>query len=189
MANSFQTGESPSRAPAGSPPDAGIWKPDAGSARTSARSAADAAASAASAAGSDLNETAKTATDALRRQAGQFARDVGDELSRTGESQKERGADVLHRFAGAIDSAANDLEEQSPAVARMVHETARRVGDLSSELSSRNVNELLEQATQLARAKPALFIGGSVAAGFALARFLASSARRGPARTSDRTPD
>ena len=138
--------------------------------------------------GSDLKESAAATTEALRRQAGVFAHEVGDELSRTGEQQKERGADALRHFAGAIDSAASELENQSPAVAHIVHETARRVDGLSSQLANRNVNELIEQAAEFARARPALFIGGSVAAGFALARFLGSSARRGPAQGRPNDP-
>ena len=127
-----------------------------------------------------LRETAQTAADAVRQQAAQFAGDVGHELSRTGEAQKARGVEAMRSFARAIDSAAEELKPQSPMVARTVHEAARSVEGLSDNLSNRNVNELIELAAQLARAQPALFIGGSVAAGFALARFLKSSARQPP---------
>jgi hypothetical protein len=124
-----------------------------------------------------LKATARTATDALREQAAQFAQDVGDELTKTGEGQKARGAEALRQFARVIDSAAGELDSQSPTVARSVREAARRVNGLSENIANRNVNELLDSATRLARAQPALFLGGSVAAGFALARFLRSSAR------------
>ncbi len=103
---------------------------------------------------------------------------MGHELSSTGEAQKARGVEAIRRFARAIDSAASELESQSPSVAHTVHETARRVDSLSEQLANRNVNELLDSAAQFARTQPALFIGGSVAAGFALARFLKSSARQ-----------
>ena len=126
--------------------------------------------------GAGLKETAQSATDALRRQqAAQLAQDVGHELNKTGEDQKMRGADAIRHVARAIDSAASELESQSPTVARTVHETARQVEGLSDNLSGRSVNELIQSAAQLARAQPALFIGGSVIAGFALARFLMSS--------------
>ena len=124
--------------------------------------------------GSGLKETAQSATDALRQQASELAQDVGHELNKTGEDQKMRGADAIRHVARAIDSAASELESQSPTVARTVHETARQVQGLSDNLSGRSVNELIQSATELARAQPALFIGGSVVAGFALARFLMS---------------
>ncbi len=129
--------------------------------------------------GAGFKDTAKTATDAIRQQAAQFAGEVGRELGKTGESQKARGVDALKRFARAIDSAARELEPQSAAVAGAVHEAARKVDGLSDNLSNRDVNELIESAAQLARAQPVLFLGGSVAAGFALARFLKSSSRQG----------
>jgi hypothetical protein len=135
--------------------------------------------------GASVKETAQTAADAVRQQATQFAEDVGHELGKTGEAQKARGVDAIRRFARAIDSAADELEGDSPTVAQTVHQAARQVEGLSDNLSSRNVNELIESATQLARTQPALFIGGSVAAGFALARFLKSSARQRPSAGYD----
>ena len=130
--------------------------------------------------GASLGETAQTAVDALRHQAAEFAGDVGHELNRTGEAQKERGVEAIRGLARAIDSAADELQRQSPLAARAVHEAARGVEDLSDNLSNRNVNELVDAGVQLARAQPALFVAGSVAAGFALARFLKSSGRQQP---------
>jgi hypothetical protein len=134
---------------------------------------------------SGLKETAQSATDALRQQASELAQDVGHELNKTGEDQKMRGADAIRHVARAIDSAASELESQSPTVARTVHETARQVEGLSDNLSGRSVNELIQSATELARARPALFIGGSVVAGFALARFLMSSSSHRSSAGSD----
>ncbi len=132
-----------------------------------------------------LKDTAQTAADAVRQQAAQLAQDVGHELNKTGEAQRARGVDAIRRLARAIDSAAAELESQSPTVARTVHEAARRVDGLSDNLSNRNVNELIDSAAQLARSQPALFVGGSIAAGFALARFLKSSARQRPSAGFD----
>ena len=128
-----------------------------------------------------LQETASTATGALRKQASRLAQDVGQELSKTSESQKERGVEALREIARAIDGAADQLQEPVPTIARSVHEVARRINGFSDNLADRNVNELIDQAAQLARAQPALFVGGSVVAGFALARFLWSSGRHGSA--------
>jgi dGTP triphosphohydrolase len=135
--------------------------------------------------GFSLKETAQTAADAVRQQAVQFAQDVGHELSKTGEAEKARGAHAMRHFARAINSAATELESQSPTVARTVHQTARQVERLSDNLSGRSANELIESAAQLARTQPALFIGGSLAAGFALARFLKSSSRQQSGAGSD----
>ena len=125
-----------------------------------------------------VKDTARTASDAVRQQAAKFAEDVGHELNKTGEAQKARGVEAIRCVARAIDSAADELENQSPQVASTVHQAARRVDELSDNLSNRNLNELIDSVTQLARSQPALFLGGSVAAGFALARFLKSSSAR-----------
>jgi hypothetical protein len=164
--------QAPSAGTAGSAPDISAGMPESGGRREQRPSQPPLSAS--------VKETAQTAAEAVRQQATRFAEDVGHELGKTGEAQKARGVDAIRRFARVIDSAADELEGDSPAVAKTVHEAARRVDGLSDNLSSRNVNELIESAAQLARTQPALFIGGSVAAGFALARFLKSSARQRP---------
>ncbi len=128
--------------------------------------------------GSGLKATAKGATDAIRQQAAQFAEEVGHELGSTAESQKARGVDALRRVARAIDSAASELAGQSPTIAQPIRDAARRVDELSDNLSKRDVSELVDSATRLARTQPILFLGGSVAAGFALGRFLKSSRPR-----------
>ena len=134
--------------------------------------------------GAALGETAQATADALRQQATLFIGDVGHELNRTGEAQKERGVEAIRGLARAIDSAADELQSQSPLVARAIHEAARGVDGLSDNLSNRNVNELVDAGIRLARAQPAIFAAGSVAAGFALARFLKSTARTQSAGSS-----
>jgi hypothetical protein len=58
-----------------------------------------------------------------------------------------------------------------------VRDAAEKVEGLSGNISSRDVTQLLKATSDLARAQPLLFLGGAVAAGFALSRFLKSSAR------------
>ena len=50
-------------------------------------------------------------------------------------------------------------------------------------------DDLVDQAAKFARANPALFIGGSVAAGFAVARFLMSGGRRASRPTARPSAD
>ncbi len=133
---------------------------------------------------SDVKEAAKTATRAAKEQATIFAADVGHELSKTAEEQKQHGVEALQGFARAINVAAAEMESQSPRVAHYVREAAGKVEGLSGNIGSRNVSELMRAATDLARAQPLMFFGGAVAAGFALSRFLKSSATHHPAQPS-----
>jgi hypothetical protein len=151
-----------------------------------ARDLADEAKGAAASLASDLQETAKAASKAASAQASQFASDVGHELNEVAEEQKVRGAEAIQGFARAINSAAQELEGQSPGVARFIRDTAAQVDTLSNNLRGRSATELMGAATDLARSQPAVFFAGAMAAGFALSRFLKSSApanRSGPGST------
>jgi histone H3/H4 len=146
---------------------------DAGLSSTELTSATGSAAAALSAGAKDA---AKTAGRAVQEQASQFAADVGHELKKTAEDQKMRGAEAIQCFARAIESAAGELEKQSPRLARSARDAAQKVEGLSHNITNRNVDELMNAATDLARSQPVLFIGGAIAAGFAFSRFLKSSA-------------
>jgi len=149
----------------------------------SAQSVRSQAAGVAESLGTDMKEAAKTATRAVKEQAGEFAADVGHELSKTAEAQKMRGVEAIQCFARAIGGAAAELEQQSPQVAQSVRDAAHKVEGLSKNISNRSVDELLKAAADLARSQPMLFIGGAVAAGFAFSRFLKSSANGDRAQT------
>jgi hypothetical protein len=124
----------------------------------------------------DLKAAARTMTRAVKDQAADFASGVGQELGKTAESQKIKGVETIHGFARAITSAADELEGQSPGVARSIRTAAQKVESFSNNLNGRSVDELLKASGDFAKSQPLLFVGMSVAAGFALARFLKSSA-------------
>lgn len=136
------------------------------------------------ASGPDVVDVAKDAAratfDAVSAQASALAGSVAAELAHSGDEQKQRGVETMRGFAGAVKKAADDVGGQSPAVARQLRVAAEKVETLSDSLRQRNVKELLADASDLARRQPAAFFAGSIAAGFALARFLKSSALAPP---------
>jgi hypothetical protein len=134
------------------------------------------AARASAALSSDLKQAAQSAQRAVKEQASEFAADIGHELSHSAEEQKIRGVEAMQGFARAITTAAGELEGQSPMVARYVRDAGRQVEVLSQNLRGRSITDLMSAASDLARAQPVVFIAGAVAAGFALSRFLKSSA-------------
>jgi gas vesicle protein len=123
---------------------------------------------------SDVRDTAKSAADTLKHQASDLGAEVGHELNKTASAQKERGAEALRSFAQAMNAAAQQLTGQSPAVANRVRETATKVEALSDSLAGKDVSDLLKSAANLAREQPAWFLGGAVAVGFGVTRFLMS---------------
>jgi hypothetical protein len=146
--------------------------------KETARGMASDAARASAALSADLKQAAQSAQRAVKEQASELAADVGEELSHTAEEQKIRGVEAMQGFARAITTAAGELEGQSPMVARYVREAGQQVEVLSQNLRGRNITDLMGAASDLARAQPVVFIAGAIAAGFALSRFLKSSASR-----------
>jgi hypothetical protein len=149
--------------------------------KETARGMASDAARASAALSADLKQAAQSAQRAVKEQASEFAADVGEELSRTAEEQKVRGVEAMQGFARAITTAADELKGQSPMVARYVRDAGRQVEVLSRNLRGRSITDLMGAASDLARSQPVVFLAGAVAAGFALSRFLKSSASRSSA--------
>lgn len=122
-------------------------------------------------------EAARATAKAFSSQAAELVGNIGSELSETADEQKSRGADAMLGFAKAVRGAASDLDEQSPTVARYIRTAAASVEELSDSIRSRKVTDLITTATDTARTHPTAFFIGAVAAGFALSRFLRSTAR------------
>ncbi|MGL4962800.1 MAG: hypothetical protein ACRC67_16330 [Inquilinus sp.] len=124
--------------------------------------------------------TTSTDTAATDTAAGSF-RKTGDTIRQAVHDvagrQKQAGAEVMDATGRAIRSAADDLEEQSPAVADLIRSGAERVSSTASALRERDVDELFESAGRFARERPAALFGVAVVAGLALSRFLKSSAK------------
>jgi hypothetical protein len=134
-------------------------------------------------------ETFRVVTEAVASQARSLATNVAEELGASAEAGVTRGADAMQGFARAIESAAASLEPQSPQIARRVRGVADRVDEFSTSIRGRSLRELLDAAQDLARKQPTAFIAGAVVAGFALGRFVTSSAAQRPPESQplDRT--
>ena len=145
-------------------------------------------------AGSDLRATATEA----KAQAGEAASRVRDEAAGAyadvkaeaagvveearqraaglAEQQKHAGAEWADGLARAVHRAADELQGTSPQIARYVREGAASVHRLSRDVRGRGVGELLGDVEGIARRQPLAFFGVATLAGFALSRFLKSSA-------------
>jgi hypothetical protein len=95
------------------------------------------------------------------------------------EGQKSSAADSLGVVANAFRQASHDLDDQNQ---RMMGQAAAWAAEglerFSQSLRERELGTLLDQAEDLARRQPAVFVGGAVALGFVVSRFLKSSAER-----------
>jgi ElaB/YqjD/DUF883 family membrane-anchored ribosome-binding protein len=119
-----------------------------------------------------LKEEAKARAGRLLDDAKERARSAIDE-------RKEGLAQDVGDFAHALRVSASDLEEHNKAyVAHYVEQAASSVEQIADTLQRQDLTDLMRRTEDFARRQPGLFIGGAVAAGFALARFLKSSAER-----------
>ncbi|MGE0312711.1 MAG: hypothetical protein AB7P21_13945 [Lautropia sp.] len=129
--------------------------------------------------------------DAVRHATADIARDLRAAGAEQGKAALERvrhGADealaeVGDKAASRVDSLAStarDLgrslkDSDQPTLGRFAEEAASSIGAVSERLRNGNVEQLMSEAQRLARANPGLFVLGSVAIGFGLARFLKAS--------------
>ena len=76
----------------------------------------------------------------------------------------------LETVAKAVHKSGEQLEGQSDWVAKMVEQGADELTSLAGTLRSNDLQSLLGNLGGLARRQPALFVGASIAVGFALTR-------------------
>jgi hypothetical protein len=138
----------------------------------------------ASAAADRTTDDTPSITDKARSDITQAAETAKAEARRIASQQKQAGADRLGEVAGAVHGAARSLESGMPQMASYVHDAAVRIEDAAKTLRTSNVDDIVDEISRFARSQPALFFGGAMLAGFALTRFLKSTAPNGNGSTS-----
>lgn len=117
--------------------------------------------------------------------AQQHARDVVDrakhQLQSVLSEQQHAAAGQLEGIVKALRTTAEQLrkQDQIPA-AGYVERAADGLDKFCGTLRDRDINSLATQVQDFARRQPAVFLGGAVAAGFMVARFLKSSSSTSP---------
>lgn len=119
-----------------------------------------------------------SAAETVAGQASEAAHAAADKAEELADRGKNAGADRIEGFAHAARKAADDLDRDSPYAAGYVREAADRIERMSSSVRSSSMGDIVESVEEFARSQPVAFFGGSVLAGFALARFVKSSSER-----------
>lgn len=127
------------------------------------------------------------ADDASMAEVARQAREESRRLARKGRErldaylaqQRDRLCARMSALADALRKTADALDEkQETVMARYSTRAADNIERLGTGLRDQDIDSFMAQAAEFARRQPALFLGGAVAAGFLLARFLKSSAER-----------
>ncbi len=141
----------------------------------------------ASRASSALGDATQQAGERLRDEASRAAGEATQQAKTLLRRQKDLAAEQIEGMAQILRRTSEELQAQHPGmVADCTRQVVRTIDGLAAALRDRDINTLIADVEDYARHQPALFMAGATAAGFMLARFLKSSARRreaGPAQT------
>ena len=121
-------------------------------------------------AGSDALQHAQDIAGDAKARAGSLLGSASEKASSVAEEQKQNVAEYLEGVAKAVHQSGEQLEGHSDWVAHMVERGAAELSTLANTLRSNDLQSLMGDLGSLARRQPALFVGASMAAGFALAR-------------------
>jgi len=138
-------------------------------------------------AGRDLKEKATdlagSSSDAIMNHAADLvdaAKDVTSQasgkLKQTVDDKKNAGAEFIGSVADTLRRAAGEFGTDLPIAGSYIRKAAAQVEGVSDSIRSGNFNDLIRGARSFARRQPTAFLGISVLAGFAIVRFLKSSA-------------
>lgn len=128
--------------------------------------------------GSQGSDKAQQTKEQVQDKAKEAADQARDEALRRADTQKGFVADQISNFSEAVRSMAMQFKDQDQvSMADYTYRLADRTDQFADRLRDENSESLLKQAQDFSRREPALFIGGMVAGGFLLSRFLKSSNR------------
>jgi hypothetical protein len=105
-----------------------------------------------------------------KERAGALADDAQSTLESAVEGGKDDIADRLEETAKAIHKSGEQLEGEQDWLAGLVERGADELTALASTLRSNDLKGLMGRLEDLARRQPAVFVGASMAAGFAMVR-------------------
>jgi hypothetical protein len=126
-----------------------------------------------------LTERVKDRAADLKRQAKNAVHDMGVRARSAADEQKNVAAERVGGVARALRVASDDLHDQGQSlVAGYSRQVAEGLESIAQSLSRRSLGDLVEGVEDFARERPVAFMGGAMVAGFALARFMKSSAGR-----------
>lgn len=119
--------------------------------------------------------------DELRQDAGRIKDSVGARARQEAETRKGEAVQVAGSASAALNSAAENLQDNPDApdwMASALQQAARQIDSLADQIDGRGIDELGREVARFARDNPGAFLAASAAAGFAAARVLRAGADR-----------
>jgi len=115
---------------------------------------------------------------------GTHARDSAEDLAEKARAEgqehvqhyRDAAADKVDTFADSVKAAASELKDDDVAhLSGHISDMANGLGRLADGLREKSADDILRDVRRVARDNPTLFIAGSIAIGFGIARFARAS--------------
>ena len=115
----------------------------------------------------------KPETATLRDEAASFMGQAGDKVRKVANTGKERATGAMDDVAAMVEDVARTLDERvGPQYGDYARKAASAVSGVADGIKSKEVDQLLDDARNFVRQKPAIAIGAAAALGFVLTRLI-----------------
>jgi hypothetical protein len=101
----------------------------------------------------------------------------GHTVSRLMTEQKNRAAECLHRLAGVVRNTALTQNDVGGQIGNYSNRAAARLDSMATYVRGADFPTILRDASQFARRRPEVLLGGTIATGLLVAYFLKVSKR------------
>ncbi|WP_174292545.1 hypothetical protein [Sphingomonas bacterium] len=118
----------------------------------------------------DVAASTRDVASGAADQAASLAGQVKDKALSAASDQKASLADGIDGLAQAVHKSGEQFAGQQDWIAHAIESGAAELGALATSLRENDLGTLFSQVKSIAQRQPALFIGASLAAGFAVAR-------------------
>lgn len=123
----------------------------------------------------DLAEPRRGTAQKLRDEAGKLGSQAADRARSFAGENKEKASGALDEVARMMRSAADDVDARLGAeYGKYARSAADGIAGFAENLRGKEVDELLDQASDFVRKSPAIAVGTAAAVGFVLARLVKS---------------
>lgn len=115
----------------------------------------------------------ETTSDTLRDQASAMAKDAAAKAKDYANSGKDKTAEMMEELSNMADDVARTLDKRfGTAYGDFVRKAGSTVGGTADSLKGKTVDDLMDDARNFVREKPAVALGAAAALGFVLTRLL-----------------
>lgn len=119
----------------------------------------------------ELKGRARDSAEDVKHAAQQQAESLFDNQKTAAAEQTHKISQVLHKMGDEFD------QQQQTTFSRWANQLANQTDRVADQLRHQDLSHLLRDAGAYSRREPMLFMGGAIAAGFVVSRFLRSSRR------------